>query len=767
MTNPSDLKRRIIGLAILSGAVLVAVVAILGLYIKIVTMRIDERILQLHEARGSQLYAFYPALRVNQVFPLPELRSLLEDQGYQESRDPEDALPGEYLLSRKDNTAELKLNRLEFKGTGHPQEPALARLHFEKNGNDYTLTEIFRTDTREKVESFESRPKKIAAFVAGRLRTQSSIPFSDMPVTMRLAVMAIEDVHFLEHSGVSLRSTLRALWTDIRTGKYAEGGSTITQQLMKNLFFSHEKALARKIKEAIFAFVTESRHSKEAILEAYLNEVYLGQLSTHEIHGVSEGARYYFNRPLSELSLSQSALLAAIIQAPGVHDPRKYPDRALKRRNIVLKKMQAAEFILDDECEEALKAPLGVIPAERSLDDADYFLDLVMDRLPPDVKSRLENEPLSIYTTLNPYLQSAASRLLKANIERLKKLSPAIEKNEKRGFHLQGALIALSVKDGGVLALQGGKSYRQTQFNRVLQGRRQPGSLFKPFVYLSGFAGKPWGKTLTPLTPIEDTPFEWKYEGQSWKPKNYDNTFREKVTAREALENSMNVPTARLAEQVGVNPIRENLMKAGVKSPLMAVPSICLGSAEVTPIELAEAYSTIANLGVSTTLRPSLQIFDSNGNIAFVGTGIAQEVLPAGPTFMTVQLMKGVFQRGTARSAQASGLPLANFAGKTGTTNDAKDAWFIGFSPSVLVLVWVGYDEEETVGLTGGVAALPLWVEFMKRAQPFLSSEDFAQPNDVAEVEIDPDRMCLPYIPQSNAIKEYFIKGSEPTMRCP
>jgi len=766
MKNENVLKRRLTGIAVVIGVAVGVLIAIGALYLRIVTLRIDNRIRELHDATGSQFYAFYPALRVKQSFPLADLRAFLEDQGYQEKKSADEVLPGEYLISRREEGLDLLLNRLEFKALGHPLEPATAKIRLEKNDTEWIITEIRRTDTRETTETFDSPPKKIATFVAGRLRTQSAVSFSEMPVTMRLAVMAIEDVHFLEHSGVSLRSTVRALWSDIRAGKWAEGGSTITQQLMKNLFFSREKALARKIKEAIFAFITESRHSKEAILEAYLNEVYLGQMSTHEIHGVSEGARYYFNRPVSELTLSQSALLAAIIQAPGVHDPRKYPERAIKRRNIVLRKMQAAEFILDDEYEKAVAEPLGVIPAERSLDDADYFLDLVMERLPPELKSRLDSESLTLYVTLNPYLQSAASRLLKANIERLRKISPTIEKNEKRGYHLQGALIAISVRDGAVLALQGGKSYRQTQFNRVLQGKRQPGSLFKPFVFLAGFEGKPGGSTLTPQTEIPNTPFEWKYEGQSWKPRNYDNDYSEHVTARQALELSMNIPTARLAEMIGVNPIRDTLMKAGIRSNLPAVPSISLGSAEVTPIELAEAYATIANLGLSTTTRPCLEVFDSNGNTAYVAQAATQEVLPPGPTFMTVQLMKGVFQRGTARSTLSSGLPLDNFAGKTGTTNDAKDAWFVGFSPSLLVLIWVGYDEAEKAGLTGAVAALPLWVEFMKRATPFLSTEDFVPPNDVVEVDYEADRKCVPQMPGTSAIKEYFLKGSEPS-RCP
>jgi penicillin-binding protein 1B len=549
--------------------------------------------------------------------------------------------------------------------------------------------------------------------------------------------MAIEDVHFLEHVGVSFRGTLRALWRDLIARKFVEGGSTITQQLMKNLFFSREKALSRKIKEAIFAFVTESRHSKEAILEAYLNEVYMGQSGPHEIHGVSEGARHYFNRPVSNLTLAQGATLAAIVQAPNAQDPYKYPDRITKRRNLVLKKMLDAEFILPSEYEQAMNEPLGVTPAGRSLSDVDYAIELVLNQLPPDVRKRLETEPMAIYVTLNPSLQAAASQVLVSHIDRLGKIAPEIQKREARGIHLQGAMISVDPRNCSVLALQGGRSFRQTQFNRVLQGKRQPGSLFKPFVFLTAFQSSAFDPPFSPLTQVEDAPFTWKYDGQEWTPRNYDNQFHGMVTARQALENSMNVPTGRIAEKVGVNAIRDTIVKAGIQSTVPAVPSIALGSAEVSPFELAAAYTTLANLGKTCELRAFSQVYDQNGNLVAETKPTLKENFPAAPVFETVQLMKGVLTHGSGRGTQAAGFSLANFAGKTGTTNEAKDAWFAGFSPSNLTIVWVGYDEEEKVGLAGATAAVPIWTEFMKQARPFITTEDFAVPEGLSRVVVE------------------------------
>ncbi len=738
------------------------VVAAGGLYYTFVTHQINDRMEQLRSTRATQFYALYPPFRLEQHFTRGDIKSFLLDQGYVERKNADELLPREYAVEDHPPLFQLTLSRSSFSGAGYPMEATQAKLSFESpaGGTDFILKQITRLDTNESIPDFESIPKKIAAYFAGRLRTQNAVALPEIPVSMRLAVMAIEDVHFLEHGGISLKGTIRALWKDLLARRWVEGGSTITQQLMKNLFFSREKAISRKIKEALYAFVTESRHSKEAILEAYLNEVYMGQAGTHEIHGVSEGAQYYFSRPVSQLSMSQSATLAAIIQAPNAQDPHRYPDRTLKRRNLVLKKMLDSGFIEQSEYDAASVDGIGVTPFERSLNDVDYANDLVLERLPLDVRQRLDYEKMTIYVTLNPYLQSAASRLLKAQLENLQKNVPALKKKAAMGHQLQGALIAIDVKECSLSALQGGSSYRQTQFNRILQGLRQPGSLFKPFVFLAGFRQEK--DPITPLTELEDSPFEWKYDNQVWKPKNYEDDFRGKVTAREALEHSINTATARLAERVGIPAMVDTLKRAGIRANLPLVPSLALGSADVTPLEVAEAYTTLANLGKQCTLRPFYKIFDSNKNLIFENPLQLTEVLPLNPTFQTISLMKGVFTHGTAQLSKAWNLPLSNFAGKTGTTNDERDAWFVGFSPSLLVLVWVGYDEKEVVGLTGAGAALPLWLDFVKSAGPFLASDDFAVPEGLKPVLIDRVTHQSATSTTTDSQLEYFVPGTQP-----
>lgn len=700
------------------------------LYVWFILYQVSERINQLRTSRPTVFYGVFPALKRGDVFSVPQLETFLNDIGFRKSRSF-DGLPEREFAWESSSTSSrsLLIHRPAFDGAGRKLEQFKVRVSFfEKDFGIVEVDNLYRIDSGEPISELEFPPRSISSFYAGRVRTQSPIALSDIPTSMRYAAMAIEDVHFLEHPGVSFRSIMRALIQDIRAGKFVQGGSTITQQLMKNLFFSREKSVFRKIQEALYAIVAEMKYSKEAILEAYLNEVYLGQWSTHEIHGVQEGARFYFNEAASDLSINQSATLAAIIQLPNAHDPHRSPERVLKRRNLVLKKMLDAGFILNDEYQEGIKEPLGVVPPERNLEDIGYFMDLVFMDLPTDVKTRLSKEPVTVYTTLNPFLQSAASKGLKSNLERLTKGYASIKKKDEKGTRLQSALIAIDVGNCNVLALQGGSGYRQTQFNRVLTGKRQPGSLFKPFVFLSAFEKATFETPFSGDTKLDGSPFEWIYDKQTWKPGNYEEDSPLEVTAAEAIQQSINIPTARLAQTVGLAPIQENIKKSGIRSEIPLFPSISLGSAEVSPFELAESYTTLAGLGQGCRLRPVTQVFDENGNVIFDVPLAKEPRLNPEATFKTVELLKGVFTHGTAKTAQGNGLDLEGFAGKTGTTNDFKDAWFVGFSSEILALVWVGYDDTEKVGLTGAAAALPLWVEFMKDARPFYQKKDFSRP---------------------------------------
>jgi len=734
-------------------------------YISVINSTIDSRMDQLHSAKASVFYSLVSPIQVHQKITRAELKRLLEDQAYHEVDSPDDLLAGDYAWEKGVTPPSLLLFRPEFAGAGHPLERVKARIQFDESQGTLEVREIHRLDNDTPSESFESLPKQIASYLAGRVRTQNAIALSDMPVSIRYAVMGIEDPHFLEHYGISVRGIFRAFFKNLQAGRASQGGSTITQQLMKNLFFTKQKKISRKLKEALFAFITEMRYSKEAILEAYLNEVYLGQWSTHEIHGIAEAARYYFNTPATELTLAQSALLAAMVQAPNSQDPHRYADRAKRRRDLVLKKMLDAEFILPSEYQDAVAEPLKVVAEDRSLDDIDYYLDLVTESLPRDITNRLETEALTLYVSLSPLLQADASKVLSETVDRLQRDTPALAAKAKQGHKLQASLIAVNPAQCSVLALQGGRHYRQTQFNRVLQGKRQPGSLFKPFVALTAFRTDAAEGPITPLTRFDDAPLEWAFDKQLWKPKDYEPEYKGMVTVREAIEHSINIPTARIAQRVGIAPIVDTLTKAGIRSSLPEFPSLSLGSADVSPLELAEAYTTIANLGKGCTLRPVLEVYDANRNILLENKLSLTDRLPPQPVFQTVNIMKGTFTHGTAQSTKASGLTLTNFAGKTGTTNEAKDAWFIGFSPELLVLVWVGYDEEEKIGITGAGAALPLWVDFVRNMGTYRTDTDFVAPEGLMKCEIERTPLGQTANPPGvtgEKYLEYFRPGTEP-----
>lgn len=739
-------------------AALLAMAVSVGAYYGVAAQRISERFEQLRSARGTRFFATFPAFTVGQKFRRAELVSLVEDLGFVERSNADELVAGEFAWAK--GSPAMVLARPSFQAPGRQLDALRARLVLEADGIDYLVKAIERYEDNAPLDKLETPPKKIASFVAGRLRSQDAVPLSEIPTAMRLAIMAIEDQHFLDHTGVSFRAIARALWRDLKAMRFVEGGSTITQQLMKNLFFSREKSILRKVKEAFYAVVAEANFPKEDILEAYLNEVYLGQWGARQVHGVAEGAEVFFRRSVARLTTSQAALLAAIVQAPNALDPTRNADRALKRRDLVLKRMRDVEFITEDEYQAATKEALGVVPAERSFRDTDYYLDLVMQKLPPQVASRLESEALTVYVTLNPYLQAQASRALNDDLVRIRKTYAAIRKKEEKGRHLEAALVAIDPQTCDVLALQGGHSYKTSQFNRVLSGKRQPGSLFKPFVFYTAFAESTKDKPFTAITELEDAPFEWKYDNQVWKPKNYDGDFRGKVTARQVLENSINTPTARLIQTVGVDAVVENLYRAGIRTELPRVPSIALGSPTVTPMEVAEAYVALANLGGACTTRTVAQAYDESGNVILENATTKQEVLVPQAAYQVVNLLKGVFVRGTAKGVQIPGIVMDHFAGKTGTTNEGLDAWFVGFSPSIVTLIWVGFDEDEKLGMTGGSAALPAWVDFLRTARPFLKDADFPVPEGLAGVEVDSAKRCAHA--GDGAILEYFSEGTEP-----
>ncbi|MCI0409860.1 MAG: transglycosylase domain-containing protein, partial [Acidobacteria bacterium] len=577
--------------------------------------------------------------------------------------------------------------------------------------------------------------------------------------------VAAEDPKFFGHEGVDWDAVKESLETNVRKARFARGGSTITQQLAKNLYANRKRDLISKALETAAAVMLEARYTKNQILEAYLNEVYMGQRGPVAVSGMGEAARFYFRKRPSELTLNESALLAGMISSPGMYNPYRHPQAALARRNRVLKSMVETGDLKEKAHLAAKSKDLGVT-RQRSVN---YRAPYLVDFLEEEVRRVFPDSPpsgagLRIFSTVDPDLQEQAEEALGAGLERLERGYPVLRKNPAGS--LQGALVALRVSDGSILALVGGRDYRVSQFNRTYQAHRQPGSLFKPFVYLAGFDRAQFDPSFSfsAATPLDDSPLQLVSGGKPYSPQNYDHEFHGTVTARRALEESINVATIRAATQVGLDHVSTLARRCGVESPLPQVPSLALGTAEVTPLEMAAAYTTLASGGIRNPVRAIRAVTDRLGRSLEPQESPSTRVLSPQAAYLITDLLKGVLSRGTASSAASLGFSGVA-AGKTGTTDDLRDAWFAGYTPEVLALVWVGYDDNRALGLTGAQAALPIWVDFMMGSGSVTEAE-FSEPEGMVREEVDPETGQLATWKCRETIEELFIEGTEPVQRC-
>jgi len=580
-------------------------------------------------------------------------------------------------------------------------------------------------------------------------------------------VLAAEDSRFYSHHGLDVRGILRAGWANLSHGRIVQGGSTITQQTVKNLFLGQERTWGRKLREGLMSAMLDARYAKDRILEVYLNEVYLGQRGAVAICGAQAASRFYFGRDLVDLSLGESAVLAGLIRSPGRYNPFAHPERALERRDQVLRAMLGLEMIDTGQAAAAAAESLDLASGRGGYSGAGYAVDFVRSRLverhPRDLSGA---DGLEIFTTLDTGWQHRAEAALAKGLLNLERNAPVV-RNQIGKRSLQGAVLVTDPVTGSVLAMVGGRDYARSQFNRAVQAHRQPGSCFKPWVYAAGFElaleGRDGG--LTPRSVLEDSPLEMFSGGEPWRPLNYDREFRGKVTVRRSLEESLNVPTVRAAQQVGLQRIIDGAHRSGIESSLAAVPSLALGSAEVTPLELATAYGTLANGGVRHSPWIVRAAVDRQGReLDLVETRVERALSPDA-AFMVTDVLQGVLKRGTARSAAALGY-RGRAAGKTGTTDDTRDAWFVGYTSDLLVLTWIGYDDNARTGLTGATGALPIWVDVMNRRGASSEADGFDRPGGRVRITVCADSGALPVKKCPHTVKQDFVRGQEPTQPC-
>ena len=580
------------------------------------------------------------------------------------------------------------------------------------------------------------------------------IKLDQVPPYLVDTLVAIEDREFFNHHGVSLKSIARAFWINATAGQLRQGGSTLTQQLVKNFYLTNERSLTRKATEAMMALLLELHYDKNEILEAYLNEVFLGQDGQRAVHGFGLASQYLFSQPLSELKLHQVALMVGIVKGPSYYNPRRYPERALERRNLVLDVLAEQGVVPADQVAAAKLKPLGVT-ARGSLADSSFpgFLDLVKRQLRQDYREEdLTEEGLRIFTSFDPILQLKAEAALS---ETLKRLSAG---RGKALDEVEAAMLVTSPESGEVQALIGSRQPRFAGFNRALDAVRPIGSLIKPAVYLTALE-RPSQYTLTSW--LSDTPFSVKgQDGQVWKPQNYDRQAHGNVFLYQALANSYNLSTAKLGLALGVPTVLKTLERLGVSREFPAYPSMLLGAASLTPLEVAGMYQTLANGGFNTPLRGIRSVLTAEGEPLKRYPFQIQQRFDPGAIYLVQNAMQRVMREGTGRSVYSQLPASLNLAGKTGTSNDSRDSWFAGFSQDLLTVVWMGRDDNGKTPLTGATGALQVWTGFMRKADPL--PLDMPLPDNVIQAWIDPltgegsDPSC------SQARQMPYIRGSEP-----
>jgi penicillin-binding protein 1B len=710
---------------------------------------IDARMNGELQRTDPRIFARPVTFHRGQSVTLRQMVDRLNDLGYAQRAKAEQ--PGEFTIGRE---------AIVFVARSGDQQGKTIRLAFGGRGSAEPsgIVAIEQSGKRQTLERLSLDAPLITALVTEGREKRRDVPLGAIPPRMVQAVLAIEDRRFYDHPGIDPIGTVRAVLTNVfGTRRYLSGGSTLTQQLVRNTFLTQEKTLKRKFSEWLMSVALERRLSKDQVLELYLNDVWLGQRGSFAIHGVPEGARLFFGKDVSNVSLAEAATIAGVIQSPPRYSPFNNPDRAKERRNVVLHTMVESGFISDDAAERASREPLQIVA--RALDaEAPYFVDYVGQEIQERTKAQ---GAIDVYTTLDVQLQRIAQEAIRDGIARVDEI---LARRKRRTP--QAALLALDPRTGEILAMVGGRSYNQSQYNRAVSARRQPGSVFKPFVYLAAFErAQAEGRTdITPATVVFDEPTAFTFNQQTWNPANYENDYDGPITLRRALALSRNIAAVKVAESAGYEQVAALWRKIGAGTPPHPYPSIALGVFEATPFEIASAYTLFPNGGTLRPLRAITRIIDHGKDLA-VDTTAPRQAARKDTTFLVTNMLRSVLNEGTGAAARAAGFTL-DAAGKSGTTNDLRDAWFVGFTPELMTVVWVGLDDNQALGLSGSQAALPIWTQFMIRALAGHASQPFDVPDGIVFADIDRDtgKLATPGCPR--VFHEAFLAGTAPTEIC-
>ncbi|MGE5244519.1 MAG: PBP1A family penicillin-binding protein [Betaproteobacteria bacterium] len=748
----------------------------LGYYYVSFAHLIDARLHGERDRVFPRVFARPLRIRQGQSLTDEQLVDQLNDLGYAER--PHAAAPGEFAVG--DGSVVIRPRAAELKGelvrvVFRPPTPAVRRASRRVRAPAADHVRRLLLGSRPSAALTLDSPI-LASIISGEREKRRPVALAAIPPQMVHAVLAIEDRRFYEHPGVDPIRMVGALFSNLRGNRtYLSGASTITQQLVRNVFMprmfpgmtlqaAREKSIRRKLLEQFLAVILDGRASKDEILELYLNDIPLGQRGSFAVYGVAEASKLFFGKDVSNVSLAEAATIAGVIQSPSALSPFGNPARCRERRDVVLQAMADAGYVTQAEADRAAREPLTVV--QRALDaEAPYFVDYVGQRLNDEYPglTTTTNQAVNVYTTLDLHLQRLAEDAVHAGLARVDKLLS----HRRRKGQAQAVLIAIDPKTGEILAFVGGRSYNQSQYDRAIYSHRQPGSVFKPFVYLAAFEeAAAAGRTdVTPASIVDDEPTTFEFENQVWQPENYENEYDGLITFRHALAHSRNVGTIKVAQATGFDRVAAFWKRLGVGAPLKPYPSITLGAFEETPFDIATAYTIFPDNGILRPLRPILRITSGGKDVTRKPADDPRAVARPETTFLVTNMMRSVLNEGTAASARALGFTL-DAAGKTGTTNDLRDAWFVGFTPDLLTVVWVGFDDNQPVGLSGSQAALPIWTDFMKRALAGDADTPFDVPPGVTFVDIDPDtgKLAVPGCPR--VFREAFLAGTEPVQAC-
>lgn len=757
------LMRRLFSAAVIIPVVFISaiVLGILIYYWTVFSGRIDNLLAGEVYTRTAGIYAAPKQLRVNESISEADVIAFLKRAGYVEKSQQADTGRGRYAV----NGTTLDIEPSNGSSVDGVKQFQSVRVQF--NGSGKAISGLTDLEGRGALERVWLEPELISSVTGTERAKRKVIGFGDLPPHLVKAITVTEDRSFFEHYGVNVRGIIRALVrrvdSDPNSPIARQGGSSITQQLVKNLLLSPEQTWRRKISEAYMSIILETRLRKEKIFELYCNQVYMGQQAGFSINGFGEASSAYFNKDVTNLTLAESAFLAGLIRSPNRYNPYTKIETATARRNQVLDSMAEAGAVTQDEANAAKATPLHVVPSRGRIDvsDAPYFADYVQNQLGDMIAGQGAAEHLRIYTTIDMDLQRAAYAALT-------KQMTALDKIQSKRFEpgtLQAALVAMNAKTGEIVAMVGGRDYSKSQLNRATDAFRQPGSVFKPFVYATALntAYDPVPRVITPATTYMDEPKTFTFDNQEYSPGNFGESYSNApVTLRDGLVNSLNVVTVEVAMEVTIGRVMNLAAKAGLPKPPRAYPAMALGTSEATPLQIASAYTAFANLGTRVTPIAINRVTTGNGVTVAAPTAQKNEVMRPEVAYVMTSFMKDVVNRGTAAKVRARGLKMP-LAGKTGTS---RDGWFAGYTPNLVCAVWVGFDDGSQLGLTGANSALPIWADFMQVAlaeHPEWEG-DWEMPAGIEQVEINP-ATGKPSAPEDTVHRvELFINGTGPNV---